>query len=157
MALSVALQAHADHRQEDVKVTGRALWRHAVRRPRYDPRVSWKPITASELSALLARELKDCSAEQKAYFEGVRIPPVKWRLSPWGDEGGGFWAVAIHGSRVLWYNDIEAGFNVSRFDAEGSIPVREYWCNQDTLRWALPLLRGDPGTRMGAPRPATPY
>ena len=115
----------------------------------------WKPITATGLRALLARELEDCSVEEREYFDRVRIPPVKWRLAPWGDGGGGFWAVAIHGRRVLWYNDIEEGFNVSPFDVEGSIPESEYWCNQDTLRWALPLLRGQSGTRLGAPRSPT--
>jgi hypothetical protein len=44
--------------------------------------------------------------------------------------------------RVLWYNDIEEGFNVSRFTTVGSIPSTEYWCNQDELRWALSALAG---------------
>jgi hypothetical protein len=91
--------------------------------------------------------------EQREFFRRTRIAPAKWRLTPWGDEGGGFWAVAIHRDRVLWYNDIEDGFNVSRFDEHGQIPRNEYWCNEDSLRWALPRLQGEPGTQLGPPGP----
>ena len=45
--------------------------------------------------------------------------------------------MAVHADRVIWYNDIEDGFNVSRFEIQGRIPDDEYWCNQDPLRWAL--------------------
>jgi hypothetical protein len=41
---------------------------------------------------------------------------------------------------VLWYNDIEDGFNVSRFVQWGEIPSDEYWCSQDPLQYALPKL-----------------
>lgn len=45
----------------------------------------------------------------------------------------GFWAIAVIENRVLWYNDIEEGFNVSNFTEPGTIPSTEYWCNQDEL------------------------
>lgn len=91
--------------------------------------------------------------EQREFFQGASIAPAKWRLTPWGDEGGGFRAVAVNLDRVLWYNDIEEGFNVSRFDVEGENPRDEYWCNHDPLRWALPRLQGERGTRRGPPEP----
>jgi hypothetical protein len=62
----------------------------------------------------------------------VRISHIKWQLSPWGDEGGGFWVVGILGPRVIWYNDIEGEFNVSRYETPGVIA--EYWCNQSELQ-----------------------
>lgn len=55
--------------------------------------------------------------------------------SPYGDLGGGFWVVAIIGRFVAWFNDIEDGFNVSRYSKYGVIG--EYWCNQDELEWAM--------------------
>lgn len=61
-------------------------------------------------------------------WDRIKIEPEKWRCSPWGDLGGGFWAVAIRDSDVLWYNDIEGGFNVSSFSRRGVID--EYHCDQ---------------------------
>jgi hypothetical protein len=115
--------------------------------------MSWEPISLSELQSMLSRELDDCSDGQREFFARVRITPTKWRLSPWGDEGGGFWAVAVHGRRVLWFNDIEDGFNVSNFEVSGEIPGYEYWCNQDPLCWALPHLEDQTGARLGPPKP----
>jgi hypothetical protein len=54
---------------------------------------------------------------------------------------------------VLWYNDIEDGFNVSTFVERGRIPENEYWCNQDEIGWALPKLMGESGWNMGPPKP----
>ena len=111
--------------------------------------MSCKSISLGELESLLRRDLEECSEKLEAFFAQVRITPVKWRQSPWGVEG--FWAVAVNGDQVLWYNDIEDGFNVSRFVIRGEIPDDEYWCNQDSLKWALPRLAGDPGVRLGPP------
>lgn len=115
--------------------------------------MTWEPISLEDLRVLLAEELDDCPLELRDFFARVGFPPVKWRQSPWGHEGGGFWAVATHEDRVLWYNDIEAGFNVSHFAARGTIPDDQYWCNQDPLKWAIPRLQGQPGTALGPPRP----
>ena len=115
--------------------------------------MTWGAIRLDELNVLIARQLSECSESNHDYFTRVRTEPARWELSPWGDEGGGFWAVAVDGNRVLWYNDIEEGFNVSTFVAQGRIPDEEYWCNQDSLQVALRQLRGEPGWRRGPPRP----
>jgi hypothetical protein len=115
--------------------------------------MTWRPIGLTDLESMILRDLADCSDGERELFERVRIPPAKWRLTPWGDDGGGFWAVAIHQDRVLWYNDIEEGFNVSRFEVPGEIPCNEYWCNQDPLRCALPRLQGEAGTLLAPPEP----
>ena len=59
--------------------------------------------------------------------------------------------MAVMDDRVLWYNDIEDGFNVSLFTVRGVIPTTEYWCNQDELRMALPALAGKPQGKLGPP------
>lgn len=71
---------------------------------------------------------------QEAWLR-IRIEPEKWRCSPWGDAGGGFWVVALQDDSVVWYNDIEDGFNVSKFTTRGVID--EYLCNQDSLNVVL--------------------
>lgn len=99
--------------------------------------MTWTPISKGDFESLLSRDLSSCSEVERQFFEQIRIPQVKWKQSPWGDEGGGFWAVAVKEGRVVWYNDIEEGFNISPFTTAGVIPRDEYWCNQDSLRLAL--------------------
>ena len=86
------------------------------------------------LSAIEAVETK-MEPQLKALWSCIRIRPTKWSLPPWGNEGGGFWVVAVIGQHCIWYNDIEEGFNLSRFDSFGQIG--EYLCNQDDLMQCL--------------------
>ena len=67
----------------------------------------------------------------RLFWDLIKIPPVKWQLSPWGDEGGGFWVVALAGRNCVYFNDIEEGFNRSQYEEFGRI--RDYWCNQSGL------------------------
>jgi hypothetical protein len=96
--------------------------------------------TLEQLRDLIAKELDESSAAEKRLFEETAISPVRWRQSPWGDDTEGFWAVAVLRNRVLWFNEIEGGFNVSRFSTYGVIPDNEYWCNQDSIAPALRRL-----------------
>src|ERR1700720_2971969 len=98
------------------------------------------PISLEDLQVLVRKELVACSDDRRAFFAGVAFDPVKWQQSPWGHVSGGFWALATFHDRVLWYNDIEEGFNVSRFGTVGVIPDDEYWCHQDALCVALAEL-----------------
>ncbi len=74
----------------------------------------------------------------KRLWHAVAIDPVKWEQHPFGDEGGGFWVVAIIGRSVIWYNDREEGFNRSSYSELGRID--EYFCNRDELDVALQYL-----------------
>jgi len=71
-------------------------------------------------------------------WEHVRIGPEKWQCSPWGDQSGGFWVVAEMAGEVVWYNDIEDGFNTSPFITRGIIG--EYRCNQTEFEQLLNTL-----------------
>jgi hypothetical protein len=85
--------------------------------------MNWEPISRESLEEIVAKELVDATPEERALFSRTAVTPSKWRLSPWGDAGGGFWVVAVMDDRVLWYNDIEEGFNVSHFTAMGHDPI----------------------------------
>jgi hypothetical protein len=84
---------------------------------------------------MIAAEEVEMDPALLAYWARIRIRPVKWTLLPRSDEGGGFWVVAVIGQRCIWYNDIEDGFQDSRFDVFGTIA--EEWCNQDELDMCL--------------------
>lgn len=75
---------------------------------------------------------------QREVWLRVRRPLEKWRLSPEGDAGGGFWVVGIHGDRAIWFNDIEEGFELSPFAKRGVIG--EYRCDQLELSHVMQQL-----------------
>jgi hypothetical protein len=90
--------------------------------------MTWQPISRQELDTLIRDGLEFADDAILDAWGAMRIEPQKWQCSPWGDDGGGFWAVAIRDGNVVWYNDIEDGFNTSPFERQGVID--EYWCNQ---------------------------
>lgn len=65
--------------------------------------------------------------------------------------------MAIYGKSVIWYNDIEDGFNRSTYETYGRFI--EYRCNQDQLEWTLEnvldeIRDGAPsGWHLGQPEP----
>ncbi|HUA99408.1 MAG TPA: hypothetical protein VMA34_13850 [Terracidiphilus sp.] len=119
--------------------------------------MSWKPISEEMLLEKINRGRLQMNPLERRFWDAVCITPEKWKLTPYGDLGGGFWVVAVLGSTVVWYNDVENGFNRSRYARFGTIPQGEYWCNQDELQWTIGQLRGfvvsgeNPGGQSGPP------
>ena len=116
--------------------------------------MSWTPIGADELSVMIADAVKIMEPQARCLWDLIRVPPIKWEQHPWGDQGDGFWIVAIVGMHAIWYNDIEHGFNVSRYSTHGEI--NEYWCNQDELQHTIYALlqqitTGETRGRFGPP------
>lgn len=101
--------------------------------------MDWTPITESELWDLILAAEARMEPQEARLWECVRIAPHKWHEPTYGVEGGGFWVVGIIGNTVIWYNDIEDGFNQSAYADFGTIG--EYWCNQDDLEHTLVALR----------------
>jgi hypothetical protein len=97
--------------------------------------MKWEPISEAAIWDNINDACLRMSPAQERTWEAIKIIPEKWQQSPYGDLGGGFWVVAIIGQFVVWFNDIEDGFNVSRYSKYGVIG--EYWCNQDELEWAV--------------------
>jgi len=65
------------------------------------------------------------------FWEFIKVPPVKWEGQTFSEGGDGFWVVAIFGVQVIWYNDIEDGFNISNYTRFGQID--NYQVNQSEL------------------------
>ena len=102
--------------------------------------MDWQPLAEARLWDLINDAERRMNPAQAHLWEWLRVAPRKWAMHPWGDEGGGFWIVGILGGSVVWYNDIEEGFNISRWSEPGTID--EYWCNQDELEWTVQRLLG---------------
>ena len=97
--------------------------------------MTWCPVPREELDTRIADELSRLDKSSCEQWERMRVEPVKWRCSPWGADGGRFWVVAEHDGLVVWFNDIEDGFNTSRIEMRGVIA--EYRCDQTTLAEVL--------------------
>ena len=95
---------------------------------------TWKPISASELKELLSRQLGDWSPEQVATFETVRVAPYQVPIVRNGNVEQVF-VVARKGTEVMYYEDVEDGFNISQLTSDGAIAEPGF--EQDELKWAL--------------------
>jgi len=119
--------------------------------------MNWEPLSETEVWDEINSSYERMSLEEKNLWEAIKIIPEKWQEISYGKEGGGFWVVALIGSTVVWYNDIEEGFNRSKYHQYGIID--EYWCNQDNLEWAVQhiineIKEGYPsGGKAGPPEP----
>ena len=98
----------------------------------------WNPISEKALRGRIAQGVARMSPSQKRLWEAIRIDPEKWQQHPYGDTGKGFWVVALIGRTVVWYNDVEEGFNRSGYSVYGEID--DYWCNQDELELTIEYL-----------------
>ncbi len=98
----------------------------------------WKPLSLNELYDKIQKTETDLNGELGNFWQLIKIDPSKWAEKEYGVEGGGFWAVAICGTKVIWYNDIEDGFNISDYKTFGQI--EKYYCNQDELSWTVTRL-----------------
>lgn len=57
----------------------------------------WQPISEDALLSLIATAEAAMDPPVMAFWERIRVRPVKWALPPWGDDGHGFWVVAVAG------------------------------------------------------------
>lgn len=95
----------------------------------------WKPISELELLDEIQKTETELIGDLWNFWQLIRIDPEKWSEPEFGSEGGGFWVVGVCGKKVIWYNDIEQGFNISDYKTYGKIDG--YYCNQDQLNWAV--------------------
>ena len=91
----------------------------------------WTPISKTQLQDQILKTEPLLKSNLRTFWRLIKIEPEKWAEPTYGQEGGGFWVVAICGRRIIWYNDIEEGFNISTYSGYGYID--EYWCDQYAL------------------------
>lgn len=95
----------------------------------------WNPISKSELLEEIQKTENELNGELDNFWQLIKIEPEKWQEPEFGNEGGGFWVIAICGKKIIWYNDIEEGFNISVYKEYRKI--EGYYCNQDELNWSV--------------------
>lgn len=100
--------------------------------------MTWTPITIEEVYDLILTTEKELNGDLLNFWELIKIYPEKWDEDTYGKEENGFWVVGLVGRKVIYYNDIEGGFNISDYKTYGTID--KYFCNQDKLTWTVSRL-----------------
>ena len=95
---------------------------------------TWQPITVAELEAIVAKQLGDCLPQQQAAFAKYRVPFYPVALARFGAIESAL-VVAALPRGLLYFEDVEEGFEVGIPDAEGVLPNQG--CNQLELCHAL--------------------
>lgn len=96
--------------------------------------MAWTPIAKNELEEIIDKQLSECFPEFIEIFNKYIIP---LQLSPIVryKRLEAVFIVARNQNGVLYYEDVEEGFNFSPINEDGMI--LEHWCNQDSLRIAI--------------------
>jgi hypothetical protein len=97
-----------------------------------------KPTSEERVWDLINAAVGRMTVPQERFWDAIRILPEKWAQEPYGNQDGGFWAVAVMGRTVVWYNNIEGGFNFSRYSTYGAIG--QYFANQEGLEFVIQEL-----------------
>lgn len=91
-------------------------------------------LSHEELDAQIQAELAGCPADVRTLYERYRIVPARLPFARPTTLDSAF-VVARRGDEVIYYEEIEGGFNSSYIDAAGRIA--EHWFAQDSLCAAL--------------------
>jgi len=63
--------------------------------------MTWTPISREDLEGLIQSGQGAMNEDLLRFWSLIKIEPVKWQETRYGNEGGGFWVVAIIGNHVL--------------------------------------------------------
>ena len=101
---------------------------------------NWQPATITEVLKLLEEGLADLHPAHRAVFESIRINP---RQVPIANTPGEYvYVVAEYKGKLLYYSDIEDGWELDAPNSAGGIDVRG--CNQYKLSHVMHQTFGDP-------------
>lgn len=81
----------------------------------------WTPIPFDELYDQVISTENELQGEEAGFWQLIKIIPEKWTHQDYQSENDTFWVVAICGNKVIWYNDIEEGFDVAEYHKHGEI------------------------------------
>jgi hypothetical protein len=114
--------------------------------------MEWKPATVAIVEKIVLEDLAECDPEQIAEFKQQAVTPYPAPILRYGKMET-LLVVARKGDEVIYWDDVEEGFNISPVAADGRI--LEHSCNQDDLGLALNAwIKG--GRPPGTVGPAVP-
>jgi hypothetical protein len=99
-----------------------------------------KPQEPEAIEVLLEEDVAALHPTHRARFESIQVSPR--RLAVNDRIGGSVWVVAEHGGGVIYWSDVEEGWEFGMPSAGGSLRTRG--SNQLTLSHLMWQLFGDP-------------
>jgi hypothetical protein len=90
---------------------------------------TWQPASCEEVEIILAAELEELNPAHRTRFESMRVTPRKVPVT--SAPGEYVHVVAEYGGKVLYWSDVEEGWELEALDASGGITKRA--CNQFDL------------------------
>lgn len=81
----------------------------------------WEPISMEELLALMKAQSSECPADQLERFQAFRLEPYKVGIERFGTIEQ-VYVVARKGDEVVWFDDVEEGFEISVLGPDGNLP-----------------------------------
>jgi hypothetical protein len=94
----------------------------------------WRPATIAEVNRIVQENLESCIPEEAEAFRQFAVEPFEASLTRY-DRPEHVVVVARKDDRVIYWEDVEEGFNESPVGPDGA--VLEHWCNQDDLGQAI--------------------
>ena len=94
----------------------------------------WTPATVEAVRDIVERDLLRFDAAQREAFARYAVAPFAAPICRYGTLESVV-VVARRGNEVIYWEDVEEGFNVSPIAPDSH--VLEHWCNQDELGFAL--------------------
>lgn len=90
-----------------------------------------KVFDIQKLDDLIETSYWCMNESERSFWNQIKVKPQLWKASPSGINKYAFWVVGIFGQRVVWYNNIEEGFELSEYASIGTI--NEYQATQAEL------------------------
>ncbi len=116
--------------------------------------MEWRPATIDEVRKFVRADLEKCDPQQIAVFRQYSVDPYFAPIERYGKLEKVV-VVAYNSGEVMYWEDVEEGFNTSPVGADGH--VLQHWCNQDDLGTALnQWIEGRESGKLGPPKPL-PY
>jgi hypothetical protein len=83
---------------------------------------TWQPIRNEEFDQLFQEQYRELTPEARAVFDRYRVPFWKATIRRSETAGDEFvFVIAQSGDGVLYFDDVEYGFNISTVDDQGRV------------------------------------
>lgn len=96
--------------------------------------MEWHSATVDEVKKIVRDDLAECDEAQLVAFKRFAVEPYVAPILRYGEMENAV-VVARRGHEVIYWEDVEEGFNLSPLAPDGQI--LEHLCNQDELGFAL--------------------
>ena len=98
---------------------------------------NWINFPKKDLELEIYFSEQNMEDETLLFWNEIKISPEIWKCNDVIEDN--FWVVALCENYLIWYNDIEEGFDISRFKIKGEI--LEYGASHNELNFAVIELK----------------